>query len=293
MNIFYIPLGSFCYPKIIIRETKREYNESLPFDFNSSPHLSGVTNILKELYTNNKYEIELKEILQIYNGNELCVSEKNMYIVHFFKDYDLKENVTVFPCSANMIKDDITSQVKNKFNKRFSRLLHLLNDTKNILCFLRIENYDNPGWKYELKEFTHILSLFKNPNKFLIYSQNLIDPELHFDNSRKLDYNYDIPVLFIKHYFYDIEMINNKNLFITILSTFEYLMNNDKIINIENNNIIEKYYIEDNKNILYKLSNINCKFNFYINNNFLYIDHHTNGYIRYLKNIHNNIYSIY
>jgi hypothetical protein len=37
MKIYYISLGSFCYPKMIIRETNREYAESLPFDFNSSP----------------------------------------------------------------------------------------------------------------------------------------------------------------------------------------------------------------------------------------------------------------
>ena len=50
MKIHYIVLGSFCYPKMLIRETNREYLESLPFDFNSSPHLTGITNILKILY---------------------------------------------------------------------------------------------------------------------------------------------------------------------------------------------------------------------------------------------------
>ena len=54
-NIYYICLGSFCYPKMIIRETNRLYAESLPFDFNSSPHLTGITNILYELYNNNTY----------------------------------------------------------------------------------------------------------------------------------------------------------------------------------------------------------------------------------------------
>ena len=50
MKINYVSLGSFCHPKIVIRDTGREYAESLPFDFNSSPSLSGVTNILRELY---------------------------------------------------------------------------------------------------------------------------------------------------------------------------------------------------------------------------------------------------
>jgi hypothetical protein len=60
MKIFYIPLGSFCYPKMIIRTTNREISESLPFDFNSSPHLPKVTEILKELYEKKTYNIELK-----------------------------------------------------------------------------------------------------------------------------------------------------------------------------------------------------------------------------------------
>ena len=50
MKINYISLGSFCHPKIVVRDTGREYSESLPFDFNSSPSLVGITNILKELY---------------------------------------------------------------------------------------------------------------------------------------------------------------------------------------------------------------------------------------------------
>ena len=84
MKIYYIPLGSFCYPKMIIRETNREYAQSLPFDFNSSPHLPGITNILRELYENQTYDIQLNNILEQYNGDELSISEQNMYIVHFF-----------------------------------------------------------------------------------------------------------------------------------------------------------------------------------------------------------------
>ena len=293
MNIYYIPLGSFCYPKIIIRETTREFTESLPFDFNSSPHLSGITNILKELYDNKTYDIELNEILEIYNKDELCVSEKNMYLVHFFKTHDLKEEIQTFPAKANeLIKKDVIINVKSKFKKRFERLYNILNDTNNILCFLRIENYDNAGWKYELKELTKILSLFKNPNKYLIYSQNLIDDELHFNNSRVFNYDYNIPILFIKHYFYDYEMIHNKDLFITILSTFEYLMNNDNIINIEHNNIVEKYIINHNTNMIYKLTNIKYFSNYYIDKDFLYINNAIIGYNKYIKN-KDNIYKFF
>jgi hypothetical protein len=130
-RIYYIPLGSFCYPKMIIRETGREYSESLPFDFNSSPHLSGITNILKELYEKGKYNIELKEILWKYNGDELAISEKNnIYLVHFFKEHDLIKNLAddEYPAPVTNLKINIINDIKNKFNKRFERLYNLLND---------------------------------------------------------------------------------------------------------------------------------------------------------------------
>lgn len=292
MKIYYISLGSFCYPKIIIRETFREVVDSLPFDFNSSPHLNGITNILKELYYNNNYNIELQEIIEKYNENELCVKEKNMYLVHFFKESDLIKNINTYPANINHINPEKIKEVTHKFNKRFERLLKILNDKNNILCFLRIENYDNFGWKYELKELTHILSLFKNPNKYLIYSQNLIDENLHFNNSRVLNYDYHIPIFFFKHYFYDLEMINNKQLFITILNTFEYILNNN-VIYIKNNDIIEKYYVDNNKYTIFKLTNINHFSNAFLDNNVLYITNAINGNMKYIKNIDTDVYELF
>ncbi len=289
MKILYIPLGSFCYPKMIIRETNREFSESLPFDFNSSPHLPKVTEILKELYEKKTYNIELKEILEVYNVNELSVSEKNMYIVHFFKDYHLRYPISKFPAPATLIKDDVVNDVKNKFKKRFKRLYNLMNDKNNLLCFLRIENYKNYGWSNELIEFTKILSLFKNPNKFLIYSQELVDEELDFKNSHVLNYNYNIPILFCKHYFYDLEMINNKNIFIKLLESFENIINSNNVISIKNDNLVEKYYIDHDKSIIFKLTNMNYFSQFHIYNNYLYINNVITGYDEYIKN-ENNIY---
>jgi hypothetical protein len=293
MNLFYISVGSFCYPKMLIRETNRQILESLPFDFNSSPHLPKISKILKILYETGTYDLDLKEIIEVYNGDELTISEENMYLVHFFKLKDLKKDIEKLPCSIDIIKDEIINDVKLKFKKRFERLYNILNDTNNIICFLRIENYDNYGWKHELIEFTEILSKFKNPNKYLIYSQKLIDDELHFNISNVLNYDYSLPILFYKHYFYDMEMINNKNLFINVLILFENLINNDNIINIKNNNMIEKYYINKEKLIIYKLSNIKYFSNYYIgeNNtkNILYINNVINGYEKYIKN-KNNIF---
>ena len=292
MKIYYIALGSFCYPKMIIRETNREYSESLPFDFNSSPHLTGITNILKILYKTGTYDINLKEIIAVHNSDELAVSEENMYLVHFFKLKDLKKDIDKFPCNIDIIKEDVISDVKAKFKKRFERLYNILNDKNNIICFLRIENYDNYGWKHELIEFTEILSKFKNPNKYLIYSQKLIDDQLHFNNSNVLNYDYSLPILFYKHYFYDMEMINNKNLFINILESFENLLNSNNVINIRNNNIIEKYYINKEELKIYKLSNIKYFSTYFIDNNIetvLYINNVINGYEKYIKD-ENNIF---
>jgi len=289
MKIFYISLGSFCYPKMLIRETNREISESLPFDFNSSPHLPKITNILKILYETHTYHLNLKEILEVYNNDELSVSEENMYIVHFFKLKDLKKDIDELPCKVDIIKDEKINEVKMKFKKRFERLYNILNDKNNIICFMRIENYDNYGWKHELIEFTEILSKFKNPNKYLIYSQKLIDDHLHFNHSNVLNYDYSVPILFYKHYFYDIEILKNKNLFIDILLSFENILNSDNIIHIQNNNMIEKYYMNKNKLEIYKLSNIKYFSHFFIEDNILYINNVINGYEKYICN-ENNIY---
>lgn len=289
MKIFYIPLGSFCYPKIIIRETHREFSESLPFDFNSSPHLTGIVDILKELHEKKKYDIELNSILQIYNENELSVSEKNMYLVHFFKTDDLKKDIIQFPASANeYIKEEVINEVKQKFKKRFKRLLEILNDENNILCFLRIENYENFGWKYELQLLTEVLLLFKNPNKYLIYTQTLIDENLDFNKSKVLNYDYNLPILFYKYHFYDLEIIKNKENFINVFNTFENIINCESVINIKNNDITEKYYIDNNR--IFKLTN-NKFFSYcYLNdNNILNINNVIVGYEKYIKN-DDNIY---
>jgi hypothetical protein len=287
MKIIYIPLGSFCYPKMIIRDTNRELQKSLPFDFHSSPHLNGITNILKELYYNKTYDLEMTEIIDRHNTDELTIKEKNLYVVHFFKDRDLIKSIDSFPVSIDYLNENKLLEVKYKFKKRFEYLYNILNDTNNIICFLRIENYKNYGWKSELIEFTNVLALFKNPNKFLIYSQELIDEELHFNNLKTLNYQYSIPILFIKHYFYDLEMINNKGLFIQILSTFEYIMDNDNIINIKNNNCIEKYYYDKDKKQIFKLMNINLFSNAFLDNDVLYVINALDGIYKFVKNNEN------
>ena len=237
-NIYYISLGSFCHPKMIIRETNREYSESLPFDFNSTPNLSNISLILKELHKNGKYDLELKEVIcthqnNIENKDELVVSEKNnMYLLHFFDKDDLilnEKNNDKYPKNPYLsLNPEKIKVVKEKFKKRFEKLLKLIDDDKNesIICFLRIEYYENIYWKDEIQILVDTLSLFKNSRKYLIYAQKNIDEELHFNNSRSLnyDYNLEVPIFFFK-YLFDQHNIreNDSYLFLTMLSTFEYL----------------------------------------------------------------------
>ena len=293
MKINYISLGSFCHPKIVIRDTGREYSESLPFDFNSSPSLVGVTNILKELYETKTYDIQLKEIICIHNENELAVSEKNdTFLVHFFKKTDLIENVETYPQPYHKLSKDSILNVKRKFKRRFERLYNLLNLKNEIICFLRIENYENPNWKEELVEFCNVLSLFKNNNKYLIYSQENIDKSIHFDNTKQLNYNYKIPIFFYKYYFYDKILIEQRELFTNVLESFEDLMNNNEnIITVNNNNIIEKYIIDKYKSKIFKLTNVNYHSDYFIDDNILIINTALYGNQVFQKNVDNNVYT--
>lgn len=295
MKINYISLGSFCHPKIVIRDTGREYSESLPFDFNSSPSLVGITNILRELYEKKTYDIELKEIICEHNENELAVSEKNdTFLVHFFKKTDLIENVESYPQPYHKLKKDSILNVKRKFKRRFERLYKLLNLKNEIICFLRFENYENKFWKEELYEFCNVLSLYKNNNKYLIYSQENINENLHYPNTNQLNYNYKIPILFYKHFFYDKILIEQRDLFTNVLESFEELMNNNEnIITINNNDNIEKYLIDKIKSQIFKLTNLNYNSEFYMEDNILIINTALYGNQIFEKNINTNIYSKY
>ena len=291
MKINYVSLGSFCHPKFIIRETKREFSESLPFDFNSSPSLTGVTNILRELYERKTYDLDLKDIICDHNDNELAVSEKNdMYLVHYFKKNDLIENIITYPKPYHLLKKDTVLNVKRKFKRRFDRLYKLLNSKNEIICFTRIENYENPNWQTELKELCQVLSLYQNNNKYLIFSQTNISENLHYEKTNQLNYDFGIPILFYKYYFYDKILIENKDLFVKVLDCFENLMNSEYIITIKTNTIIEKYLLDYSKNKIYKLTNINNHSDFYLDNNILIINTALYGNQTFERNLETNVF---
>lgn len=260
MKIFYISLGSFCHPKILIRETNRNIQESLPFDFHSSPGTYSIYNILNELYYNKTYDVEFNEILFKHNFNsehkdQLAVKEKNdLYFLHFFDLNDLHYIPNEYPCPINLIKESKINEIKFKFKKRFEKLYNIMNDPENILVFLRIENYENNVWNSDLAKLTNSINLFKNPNKFLIYSQILIDENLSFYNTKSLNYNYDIPVMFIKEKFDENISYSNKKQFLNVFNSFESII--DESYTFIMNNTKYLFYFDSDKKIYFNLNNI-------------------------------------
>jgi len=292
MRILYVPIGSFCHPKIIIRDTNRDILESLPFDFHSTPHLSSISRVFKELYETNEYQIEYKNILYEHKDEQLVVSDKNdMYIVHYFYKNDLIDSTTEYPCSTENIKEEKKIEVKEKLEKRFLRLLHYINKKDDIICFLRIENYENWNWDYEVQELTSILSNFKNNNKYLIYTQALLDENVDYRKTNQISYKYSIPVIFYKELYDDNVLVCKKELFTNILEDFENLLNNhSNIIEIENQNGIEKYYLDFEKKTIFKLTDLNLFSTFHIENDILYINTAIYGYEKYYYHLENKRY---
>jgi len=295
MRILYIPIGSFCHPKILIRETHRSIEESLPFDFHSTPHMSSIVRVFQELHETQNYTIEYKDILSKHVDDQLVVKEKNdMYIVHFFYEKDLKDKNVVYPCDAvEHLHENKKKEVKEKMEKRFQRLLKYLYKKDDIVCFLRIENYENNYWHEELKQLTYVLQKFNAySNKYLIYTNPCVYPEVDFRVTNQLSYNYFLPVLLYKGLFTEIEMTYYKQIFIDILEMFEGLMHHPNVIEIEHEDHIEKYYIDMDKNQIFKLSDIHMFSSFYIKDDTLYIKTGIYGYqiYKYQKEVNRYVY---
>jgi len=286
MKILYIPIGSFCYSKIIIRETDRNVEESLPFDFHSTPHMSSISRIFQELYETQNYNIEYKNILSKHEEEQLVVAEKNnMYIVHYFYEQDLKNKNVEYPCPVENLYENKRKEIKEKLERRFKRLLKYLHKKEDIICFLRIENYENHSWHEELTELTSILKKFNvQNNKYLIYSNPMVDEKLDFRVMSRFSYAYDIPIFFYKELFTDMIIIHHKDLFIGMLEHFESIMNHPNVIDIERLDKVEKYYLDREKKQIFKLCNLDLFSFFYIDNDLLYINTAIHGYETYLYN---------
>ncbi len=297
MKIIYISLGSFCHPKIFIRETNRQPQVSLPFDFHLTLHTPGVTNCLKELLTTGDVDIQFNHIEKIDDENNLLVQDKNQIdYLHFFKKEDLLSVPDTFPASINLIKPECINKIKELFKKRFKRLLEILQTTENtVLCFMRIENYDNPNWENEIRELTLILSLFKHPNKYLLYAQDCIPAEKHYINSRRMFYDYGIPVLFYRYYFYDEIFFFKKHYFVNCIQCFELLVNDHpNIVNIEHpfTKIVQKFYLDHEKHQILALTNLNFFSQFHMFDNNIVINDAMNGYM-FFKPFEKDEYKVY
>lgn len=268
MNINYISLGSFCHPKIFLRKTKREILKSLPFDFHSSPNTYSIYSILNKLHQDKTFKHEFKEIIFEHeynedNKKELAVSDKeDLFFLHFFDLNDKISDMNEYPIQVenNLCPEKIIS-IQDKFKKRYEYLYQILNSKKNILLLLRIENYPNKSWKADVQNLVNIINKYKHPNKFLIYTQSEIDENLDFNKTKKINYDFNFPIIFYKKLFdekitSDEEMNNS---FSQILTNFENIVSSSILINFNDN--INCFYYDPNQKILIKLNNINIVFN--------------------------------
>ena len=291
MNINYISLGSFCHPKIFLRKKNKEILKSLPFDFHSSPNTYSIYNILNKLYQDKTYTHEFNEILFEHEYNdkekkELAISDKEgIFFLHFFDIEDKLNDNNNYPIEVkDNINEDKIINIQEKFKKRYEYLYKLLNNKNDILIFLRIENYENKVWETDLKELVKSLNKFDNPNKFLIYTQIEIDDKLDFNKSKKINYDYNFPIIF--HKFLFDEKISSDDIyekkFNNLIVDFDNIINMSILINF--NNVTNYYYYDKNNNKLFKLNDINFIFNVEeLNNKMLKVKNNNINYI-FLKN---------
>ena len=266
MSINYISLGSFCHPKMFLRSTKRDISRSMPFDFHSSPNTYSIYNILNKLHENKTHVHKFNEILFEHEHNdtnkkELAISDEDgMFFLHFFDTDDKTNDNSIYPMKVkDNINNDKIIKIQNKFKKRYEDLYKVLNSKDDILIFLRIENYENKVWDIDLPRLVDSIKQFDHPNKFLIYTQPAIDKNLDFNISKKINYDYGLPIIF--HKFLFDERISSdkiyKDKFTDVIINFERIIKNCVLINDIDNNTTYYYYFDTKNKLLIKLNDIN------------------------------------
>lgn len=301
MDIKYISLGSFCHPKIFLRNTNRQILKSLPFDFHSSPNTYSIYNILNKLHKDKTFKHEFDEIIfeHSYNSDkkeELAVSDKEkIFFLHFFDKNDKISDNNNYPISVqDNLNEEKIIKVQNKFKERYEYLYKTMNNENNndILIFLRIENYSNKSWKIDVQNLVNSIKKFDHPNKFLIYTQIEIDQNLDFNYSKKINYDFGFPIIFYKYLFDEKITTDNeqKKNFNKILSSFENLIQN--CISIHINKITNLYYYDETNNLLFKLNNINCSYAIKFFDNKKLEVYQKDKVIIFFKNNENIYYSI-
>lgn len=262
MKVKFISLGSFCHPKIFLRNENIDVLESLPFDFHSSPNTYSIYHILKQLAHTKKVHHDFVEILYEHEFNseketQLAIRDSfDMYFLHFFNTHDLKIKPEHYPCTIDYVHETKIKEVQQKFDKRYERLYNILHNKDDILIFLRIENYENPCWEQDVKNLVDSIQLFHHPNAFLIYSQINVRRDLDYFISGKLNFDHKIPILFHKYMFNESISHNpdEYDKFKKLVGSFQNIVKACIILNIKDQNT--PFYYDSVNNLLVKLNDI-------------------------------------
>ena len=104
------------------------------------------------------------------------------------------------------------------------------------------------------------MDLYANKNKFIIYSQINVDNHLDFYYSQVLNYDYKVPVMFLKKKFTEDISYHQKNYFLQVLTSFEQIIDNcltlkfqEKIFLFYYNSIEQKLYMLNNLTYWYRI----------------------------------------
>ena len=172
-EVCFISLGFNCHPKTYIRNSNELVQESLPFDFNFSFEPDNLIYILKNLHEKGEYSMNFTQINEIIAGgdNLRVIEESGSHILHFFTLHDLIDSDTTYPCDITNIRPEKIEEVKDLFDKRYKRFLHLLgNDYFNNIVFIREEFvYKTDFCEKKIEELLNILCELTNPNKKLYF----------------------------------------------------------------------------------------------------------------------------
>ena len=297
MKINYISLGSFCHPKIVIRDSMREYSESLPFDFNSSPSLVVITNILKELYETKTYDIQLKEIIVNSNasGESSLISKKNQLNNSTLSKLPSKQPLVAQPphqinssvlVKSSGLQPELSFQTSDKYDIR----------TLVISCNEINSKYNNQVTD-KLKEdcITKILTF--SPQIIFITMRNSIDDKS--DNVLLLKlHNY------LKEYYDFISnntiIVNTKNSHDIIHITCVYILKQEVELNLNSNinNMILDLSNKNKNKIFQKYEKVNKTINDkisieYFSHKLFRHDNDNDGAIIVFMKLRNNKKSLY
>lgn len=219
-NVHFVSIGANCWPKMLIRSSKRSICESLPYDFNINS-VQSVVSSLDEVLRTKTFDTSFQTISSINSKtNEMSIVDRHKTrYVHSFNTADLvhKEPLEL-PASIDNICPDKLHDVRATFTKRFERLLTILDHNEDIVCFVRLETQrHNPQWRDDLCKLTNVLAKFECKQPYLIYIQPSLDASQVYNASHQFNYDFAIPVMCFNDYIttYDTVLIDK------ILESFE------------------------------------------------------------------------